>query len=396
MKTTVSEFREYIAQVGEIDQIMIDVDRAEGIHVWDISGKEYMDMLSGICVGNVGHRNPRVVDAVRKQTERYMHVMVYGEFVQSPQLEYFKRLKKYLPDSFAQIFYVNSGSEAIEGAIKAARLFNRRTEIISCRNSYHGSTLGAVSMLSEEKFTQPFRPLIPDCNHIRYNCFEDIEKITEKTCCVVMEAVAVGTGVELPEKNYLKQVRERCSEKGAVLIFDEIQTGFGRTGKLFAFEHFDAVPDILCIAKGMGGGMPIGAFTGRKDIMLALNNGHPLIGHATTFGGHPVCCSAALAVLEAIMEDDLMRDVDKKGEMYRTLLKHPLIKDVRGIGLFNCIELREDVNWQNALKACFSNGIITGTHLFNPQCLSLKPALIITPEQIKESIDRIHTALDSL
>lgn len=397
MKTSVKDFRQVVAQVGEIDEIMIDVEKAEGIYVWDTSGKRYMDMLSGICVGNIGHRNPKVVSAVKEQLDRYMHVMVYGEFVQSPQYKYIKRLKEFLPPSLSQIFYVNSGSEAIEGALKTAKLFTQRSEVISCNNAYHGSTLGAVSMLSQEIFTRDFRPLIPDCNNIRYNDFDDLEKISEKTACLVIEPISVGAGVELPKEGYLEAVRKRCNETGTVLIFDEIQTGFGRTGRLFAFEHVKGlVPDILCIAKGMGGGMPIGAFVGREDIMQSLNNHHPLIGHASTFGGHPVSCVAALATLDCIIEGRLMDKVEEKGKRYRQELTHPLIKQVRGKGLFNCIELSEKVSWQEALKSCFKEGIITGTHLFNSQCLSLKPALIITDEQITESIAKIKQALDRL
>ncbi len=397
MKTTVKEFRESVAQVGEIDEIMLDVEKAEGIYVWDTSGKQYIDMLSGICVGNIGHRNPKVVEAVKAQMDKYMHVMVYGEFVQSPQLRYIQRLKEFLPKGDWQIFYVNSGSEAMEGAIKTAKIHTKRSEIISCKGSYHGSTLGAVSMLSGEEFTRDFRPLLPDCNKIEYNSFEDLERITERTACVVIEPISVGCGVRLPKTGYMEAVRRRCSETGTVLIFDEIQTGFGRTGKLFAYEHYkDVSPDILCIAKGMGGGMQIGAFVGRKEIMLSLNNHHPLIGHASTFGGHPLGCVAALATLDYIMEENLLEKVEEKGERYRKEISHPLIKEVRGRGLFNCMELREGVDWQRVLKSCFSQGIITGTHLFNPDCISLKPALTITDEQITESIHRILRAVDNI
>ncbi len=395
MKTTVEEFRASVAQVGEIDEIMLDVEKAEGVYVWDTSGRQYIDMLSGICVGNVGHRNPKVVEAVKAQMDKYMHVMVYGEFVQSPQLQYIQRLKEFLPKGDWQIFYVNSGSEAIEGAIKTAKIHTKRSEIISCKGSYHGSTLGAVSMLDREEFTRDFRPLLPDCTKMEYDCFEDLERITERTACVVIEPISVGRGVRLPGKGYMEAVRKRCNETGTVLIFDEIQTGFGRTGRLFAFEHCDGVsPDILCIAKGMGGGMPIGAFVGRKEIMFSLNNHHPLIGHATTFGGHPLGCVAALASLNYIIEENLLSKVEEKGERYRNELSHPLIKEVRGRGLFNCMELSEGADWQRVLKSCFAEGIITGTHLFNPHCISLKPALTITDEQITESIRRIKAALD--
>lgn len=401
MKTELKEFRQYIAQVGEIDPIMIDVEKAEGIYVWDTEGKKYIDMLSGICVGNIGHRNPRVIDAVKAQMDKYMHVMVYGEFVQSPQLEYAKYLIANLPKGFDQIFYVNSGSEAIEGALKTAKIFTKRTEVISFKNSYHGSTLGAVSMLSAEEFTEKFRPLIPDCRSIEYNNEEDLNKITTKTACVVAESIQAGAGVILPNKDFLKKLRQRCSQVGALLIMDEIQTGFGRSGKLFAFENYAVVPDILCIAKGMGGGMPIGAFVGSKEIMNSLNNHHPLIGHATTFGGHPLSCVAALETLKTIVEEKLMEGVEEKGELYKTLLVHPRIKEVRGIGLFNCMELKEDennkeVDWSRVLINLFEEGIISGTHLFNTNCISIKPPLTITQEEIRESCSRILRALDKL
>lgn len=394
--TDLKEFREHVAQISEIDEIILDPVKAEGFYVYTSDGKKYMDMLSGICVGNVGHKNPKVVEAIERQMKDYLHVMVYGEFMQKPQLDYIKRLKEFLPKELAQIFYVNSGSESIEGAIKAARLYNHRSEIITYRNSYHGSTIGCVSMLSGEPFTKPFQPLLPDCHNITFNSEEDLMKITDKTCCVVAECVAVGEGVELPKDDYLKKLRKRCDETGAVLILDEIQTGFGRTGTLFAFEQYGFVPDILCIAKAMGGGLPIGAFIGKKEIMDALNNHHPLIGHATTYGGNPVCLASALAVLNCIMEDNLLEGVREKGEYLRSLLKHDKIKEVRGVGLFNCVELEEGVDWQKALKACFGEGIITGTHLFNSMCLSIKPPLIITKEEIEIAAGKILKALDTL
>ena len=396
MKTSLKEFRQYVAQVGEIDPIMIDVERAEGIFVWDKSGKKYIDMLSGICVGNVGHRNPRVIEKIKEQIDKYMHIMVYGEFVQSPQIDYAKYLFQYLPSNFEQIFYVNSGSEAIEGALKTAKIFTQRTEVISFKDSYHGSTLGAVSMMSDEKFTYKFRPLIPSCRSIRFNNIEDLDQITTQTTCVVAETIQAGAGIILPKPGFMKKLSQRCKEVGALLIMDEIQTGFGRTGKLFAFENYDFVPDILCIAKGMGGGMPIGAFVSSKKIMDKLNNQHPLIGHATTFGGHPVSCVAALETLKVIIEENLMDEINQKGEIYRRKLVHKQIKEVRGIGLFNCIELKNPSLWQKVLLNCFEEGIITGTHLFNEGCISIKPPLIITYDQIDESIEKILKALDKL
>lgn len=394
--TDLREFRQHVAQISEIDEIILDPVKAEGIYVYTSDGKKYMDMLSGICVGNVGHKNPKVVEAIERQMKDYLHVMVYGEYMQKPQLDYIKRLKDFLPKELAQIFYVNSGSESIEGAIKAARLYNHRSEIITYRNSYHGSTIGCVSMLSGKEYTEPFQPLLPDCHHITFNCEEDLEKISEKTCCVVAECVAVGEGVELPQGDYLKKLRQRCDETGAVLILDEIQTGFGRTGTMFAFEQYGFVPDILCIAKAMGGGLPIGAFIGRKEIMDRLNNHHPLIGHATTYGGNPVCLASALATLNYIADNNLLEDIHEKGEYFRSLIKHKNVKDVRGVGLFNCIELKEDVDWQKALKACFREGIITGTHLFNPMCLSIKPPLVTTKEELHLAAEKILKALDTL
>lgn len=394
--TDLREFRQHVAQISEIDEIILDPVKAEGIYVYTSDGKKYMDMLSGICVGNVGHKNPKVVEAIERQMKDYLHVMVYGEYMQKPQLDYIKRLKDFLPKELAQIFYVNSGSESIEGAIKAARLYNHRSEIITYRNSYHGSTIGCVSMLSGKEYTEPFQPLLPDCHHITFNCEEDLEKISEKTCCVVAECVAVGEGVELPQGDYLKKLRQRCDDTGAVLILDEIQTGFGRTGTMFAFEQYGFVPDILCIAKAMGGGLPIGAFIGRKEIMDRLNNHHPLIGHATTYGGNPVCLASALATLNYIADNNLLEDIHEKGEYFRSLIKHKNVKDVRGVGLFNCIELKEDVDWQKALKACFREGIITGTHLFNPMCLSIKPPLVTTKEELHLAAEKILKALDTL
>jgi acetylornithine/succinyldiaminopimelate/putrescine aminotransferase len=396
MKISPNDFRQYIAQVSEIDSIMIDVAKADGIYVWDTMGKEYIDMLSGICVGNIGHRHPAVINAVKEQLDKYMHVMVYGEFVQSPQYQYAKRLIDVLPEALEQMFIVNSGSEAIEGALKAAKLYTKRREIVSFTDSYHGSTIGAVSMLSDKRFTLPFEPLLPDCKSIQFNNEADLGKITEHTACVVAEIFPVGKSITIPQGDFIKKLKHRCESVGALLIADEIQTGFGRTGKLFAFEHFGIVPDILCIAKGMGGGMPIGAFVGSNDIMNALNNHHPLIGHATTFGGHPISCVAALAVLDTLLNENIIEDVAAKGQYLRDKLKHRQIKSVQGVGLFSSIALAEPDSWQRVLIKCFEHGIITGTHLFNSVALSIKPALTITYQQLDTAIERILLALDEI
>jgi acetylornithine/succinyldiaminopimelate/putrescine aminotransferase len=394
--TTPNEFRRYVAQVSEIDKIMIDVAKAEGIYVWDTSNKQYIDMLAGICVGNIGHRHPAVLKAVEEQMSHYMHVMVYGEFVQSPQYEYAKRLAEVLPKGLEQMFFVNSGSEAIEGAVKAAKLFTKRGEIISFSNAYHGSTTAAMSMISDARFRTPFEPLLPQCRYITFNNEADLELITNATACIVCEIFPVGTGVSLPAENFFKKLRVRCNETGTVLILDEIQTGFGRTGKMFAFEHFNIVPDILCIAKSMGGGLPIGAFVGSNKIMNSLNNHHPLIGHASTFGGNALSCVAALAVLNTLLNDHIVEEVEAKGRYLREKLKHKQIRNVEGIGLFSSLYLADESKWQETLVAMFENGIITGSHLFNNGALSLKPPLTITYSQIDEAVVRILKALDEL
>ncbi|MBQ7984387.1 MAG: aspartate aminotransferase family protein [Bacteroidales bacterium] len=396
MAIQLNDFRKHVAQISELDPIIIEPVEAEGVWVTDINGKKYIDMLSGICVGNAGHKNPKVVQAIKDQCDKYLHVMVYGEFIQKPQMDYAVRIKELLPQELTQIFYVNSGSEAIEGAVKAAKLYNKRNKILSYTNSYHGSTIGCVSMLSDTKFRENFLPLLPFTDNIRFNCEEDLMKIDTDTCCVVAESIAVGEGVQLPQDDYLKKLRKRCDETGTVLILDEIQTGFGRTGTLFAFEQFGFVPDILCIAKAMGGGLPIGAFIGKEEIMSKLNNHHPLIGHATTYGGNPVCLAAALAQLNCVADKDLLLAVKQKGEIYRRELKHKHIKQVTGIGLFNAIYLNGGVDWQQVLIKCFENGIITGTHLFNANCISIKPPLTITEDEIMASISRILNALDKI
>ncbi|MDR0970867.1 MAG: aspartate aminotransferase family protein [Bacteroidales bacterium] len=396
MIITPDEFRKYVAQVGEIDPIMVDARRAEGIYVWDSEDKQYIDMLSGICVANIGHNHPKVLKAIRSQMYKSLHLMVYGEFIQRQQYLYARKIMGLLENKYQQIFFVNSGSEAIEGAIKTAKLYTKRPEVISMKNSYHGSTMGAVSLMSDEKFTAPFRPLIPMCSSIEFNNVEDLQKITQQTACVVSETIQAGAGVILPENDYLKKLQQRCKEVGALLIMDEIQTGFGRTGKLFAFQNYDILPDIICIAKSMGGGMPIGGFIGKKKVMDSLNNHHPLIGHASTFGGHPLSLAAARASLKVLIKENIMEDVEKKGEIYRQKLVHPQIKEVRGKGLFNCIVLNEPKKWKEALISCFEEGIITGTHLFNEGCLSIKPPLTITYQEIDLSIEKILKALNKI
>ena len=395
MQNSKELFKKYIAQTSTFDAFQIDVATAEGIYVYDKAGKQYIDLMSGIAVSNIGHRHPEVIKAIKEQVDKYLHVMVYGEFIESPQVKLAQRLADLLPDTLNMTFFVNSGSEAVEGAIKLARKYTKRSEIIAFKGGYHGSTLGAVSILGEEKYKQDFRPLIPDVKILEFNYLNDLDQITNKTSCVVIEVIQAGSGIRIPNKEFLKKLRQKCTETGALLIFDEIQTGFGRTGKLFAFEHYDVIPDVLCIAKSMGGGMPIGAFISSNIIMDSLNDSHPLLGHATTFGGHPVSCAASLAALNVLIDNNIMDDVEIKANLFKSSLKdHPNIKEIRSVGLFMAIELKDSSKIDKIVERCIENGIITYWFLYNHDSLSIVPPLTITNEEIKEACTRLIKALN--
>ncbi len=395
MQNSKELLKKYIAQTSTFDAFQIDVATAEGIYVYDKAGKQYIDLMSGIAVSNIGHRHPEVIKAIKEQVDKYLHVMVYGEFIESPQVKLAQRLADLLPDTLNMTFFVNSGSEAVEGAIKLARKYTKRSEIIAFKGGYHGSTLGAVSILGEEKYKQDFRPLIPDVKILEFNYLNDLDQITNKTSCVVIEVIQAGSGIRIPNKEFLKKLRQKCTETGALLIFDEIQTGFGRTGKLFAFEHYDVIPDVLCIAKSMGGGMPIGAFISSNIIMDSLNDSHPLLGHATTFGGHPVSCAASLAALNVLIDNNIMDDVEIKANLFKSSLKdHPNIKEIRSVGLFMAIELKDSSKIDKIVERCIENGIITYWFLYNHDSLSIVPPLTITNEEIKEACTRLIKALN--
>ncbi|MDR1974221.1 MAG: aspartate aminotransferase family protein [Bacteroidales bacterium] len=378
-------FRRYMAQASDFDPFIIDVSHTEGVYVWDKSGKRYFDFISSICVNNVGHRHPAVMAALHEQMEKYLHVMVYGEFIQQPQIDYVARLCSFLPPTLQKAFLVNSGSEAIEGAIKLARLYNKRAEIISFRGSYHGSTMGAMSALGDTPIHDRFSPLLPQTVLYEYNDLGAIEKITDKTCCVIVEPIQAGTGMTVPTVEFLKAIRQRCSEVGALLIYDEIQTGFGRTGKLFAFEHSGAVPDILCIAKSMGGGMPIGAFVASEELMLLLESDHPLKGHASTFGGHPLSCVAALASLNVIVEL-LPCLAQKEARIRKWLSEIPQVRAVTGKGLFLAAHFSEDFDTNRLVERLMSSGFISFYPLFNHSAMCLTPPLVATDEEIDEAM----------
>jgi acetylornithine/succinyldiaminopimelate/putrescine aminotransferase len=373
-------FLNYLAQTTQ-NPLALEIEKAEGVYLWDVDGKRYLDLISGIAVSNVGHRHPKVVEAIKKQVDKYMHLMVYGEYIQSPQVILAKELANYLPSNLSNVYFVNSGSEAIEGAMKLAKRFTRRSEIISFNNAYHGSTQGSLSILGNEEFKQAYRPLLPDCKQLKFNCIIDLDLITAKTACVIVETIQGEAGVVLPKNNFLKLLNLKCKEVGALLVLDEIQCGFGRTGKLFAFEHYGIIPDILCIAKGMGGGMPIGAFISSKDIMQTLSI-NPILGHITTFGGHPVCCAASLATLQVILNEDLLSKVHQKEKLFRELLTHPKIKSVRGKGLMFALQFDSFEQNKTIIDKCISKGLITDWFLFNTSAMRIAPPLTITEEEI--------------
>ncbi len=373
---------------------LISVDSAEGIYIYDTDGKRYTDLISGIGVSNIGHRHPDVVKAIKSQLDKHLHVMVYGEYIQSPSNLLAFKLISLLPAQLNCCYFVNSGTEANEGALKLAKRFTGRTEIISCRNSYHGSTHGSLSVSGNELKKQAFRPLLPDVKFMDFNALDDVSMISEKTACVILETIQGDAGVRIPSKQYLKAVRKRCDETGALLILDEIQCGMGRTGTLFAFEQFDIAPDILTVAKAFGGGLPIGAFISDKNIMATLTH-DPMLGHITTFGGNPVCCAAALATLQVIENEKLLDEVEEKGRLFEQLLRHPKIKEIRRIGLMFAIDFESDEIVNKIVWEAKKLGVICYWFLSNPHSFRIAPPLTITKKQIEESCDIILKAIDN-
>jgi acetylornithine/N-succinyldiaminopimelate aminotransferase len=368
--------------------LLLEFERAEGIYMYDSEGKPYIDLISGIGVSNLGHSNPYVINAIKDQLDKYMHLMVYGEYVQSPQVRFAEKLVSILPDNLQSVYFTNSGAEAVEGALKLAKRFTGRADIIACHNSYHGSTHGALSVMGNEEFKQAYRPLLPGVKFIGFNNIADLKLINEQTACVIIETVQGEAGIRVPDISYMQALRKRCDETGTLLILDEIQAAFGRTGKLFAFEHFGIVPDILLLAKALGGGMPIGAFISSDAIMSALKE-NPILGHITTFGGHPVCCAAGLAALEVLLNNELYQQVAEKETLIRELLVHPAIKEIRGKGLMLALELESfDLN-KKIIDRCIANGVITDWFLHCSNAMRLAPPLIITHDEIKKACEII-------
>lgn len=361
------------------------------------NGTRYTDLVSGVCVNNLGHRHPAIVQAVKDQLDKYMHLMVYGEFIQSPQVKLAQLLTQKLPTSLNSVYFVNSGSEAVEGALKLSKRITGRSRLIGFTNSYHGGTHGAYSMLGNEQLKNAYRPLLPDIEFLRFNNYDDLKRIDSKAACVLVEPMQAEAGIIVPDQEYMMALRQRCTETGTLLIFDEIQTGFGRTGKLFCFENYGIVPNIICMAKGMGGGMPIGAFVADKKLMLAFTN-NPDFGHITTFGGHPVSAAAALANLQVLTENpELIAEADEKGAQFeKALSPHPAVVKVRRKGLLMSIELKSPETNARAMKLLLDEGIVTDPFFFMPQAFRIAPPLIITRQQIDESIGKILQVLDKV
>jgi len=376
-----------------LEPLLLEFVKASGMYLYDVEGKKYMDLIAGIGVSNVGHCHPSVVEAVKKQAEQYMHIMVYGEFVQSPQVDFAKALADILPPSLNCTYFVNSGTEAVEGAMKLAKRYTHRTEFIACNHSYHGSTQGALSLMGNEEFKQAYRPLLPHVHFIQFNHLPDLDKISSKTAAVFMETVQGEAGIRVADQAYYKALRARCTETGTLLILDEIQCGFGRTGKMFGFEHYDIVPDVLLLAKGIGGGMPIGAFISSTEIMSSLAT-NPILGHITTFGGHPVSCAAGLATLKTIVNENIIHKVTAKGELFKQLLVHPKIHSVRGKGLMLAVEFGSFETNKKIIDGCIADGLITDWFLHCSNSMRIAPPLIITLEEIEEACATIKRNID--
>jgi acetylornithine/succinyldiaminopimelate/putrescine aminotransferase len=387
-------FLQYLAQTSDAP-LMLEIEKAEGVKMFDKNGKAYIDLISGIGVSNVGHRHPKVIQAVKDQLDKYLHLMVYGEFIQSPQVKLAEALIKTLPSGLDNVYLVNSGSEAVEGAIKLAKRVTGRFEIISFKNAYHGSTTGSLALNGNEYFKQAFRPLMPGIRHLNFNKEDDLEFITSNTAAIIVESIQGEAGVRVPENNFLKKLRDRCLETGALYIADEVQAGFGRTGTFWGFENFGIIPDIVVCAKGMGGGMPIGAFIAPKELMkkLSLN---PVLGHITTFGGHPVSCAAALATIHVVQDEKLAEQVSAKEKLFLKLLQHPLIHSVRHKGLMMAVEMESFDILKKTIDKAIMKGILTDWFLFCDNAMRIAPPLVITEEEIKASCELILETMDEI
>lgn len=386
-------FLKNVAQTSDFP-LELEIEKAEGVYMFGKDGKQYMDLISGIGVSNVGHRHPKVVEAIKNQVDKYLHLMVYGEYVQSPQVELAEALVKTLipkvenVEPLDNVYFTNSGTEAVEGAMKLAKRYTGRQEIISCFNAYHGATQGALSLSGSENFKRNFRPLLPEIRNIRHGVMEDLGFITEKTAAIIIEIVGGEAGVRIPDKEYFLALRKRCDETKTLLILDEIQSGFGRTGTFWAFEQFGIYPDVLLCAKGMGGGMPIGAFIANHEVMGVFKN-NPILGHITTFGGHPVSAASSLATLKVILEENLLDTVQAKADLFKSLLVHEKIKEVRNQGLMMAVEFADFDTLKPIIDRAIEKGVVTDWFLFCDNSMRIAPPLIITKEEIRTACEVI-------
>lgn len=372
---------------------LFEIAKAEGVYLYGPNDEQYLDLVSGFNVSNIGHRHPKVIQAIQQQLEKYLHVTVYGEFVQAPQVQFATELLSVLPPSFGSVYLTNSGAEAVEGSMKIAKKYTGRRQIIAAEKAYHGSTQGALSLIGNPAYHEAYAPLLPEIDFIQFNDIDSLNSITTETAAVIIEAIQGEAGVRVPSKEFMQALRKKCDETGALLIFDEIQTGFGRTGKMFAFEHFDVVPDVLMLAKGIGGGMPLGAFVARKEIMDVIKD-NPMLGHITTFGGHPVSCAAALASLHVIQDEKLLDTVDSKAALFRQELNHPKIKEIRGLGLMMCLQLETFEQVYQVSTYCAEQGVMIDWYLHCETALRLAPPLTISEAEIKYASEIIRLGIE--
>ncbi len=395
-------FLRHIAQTSTAP-LALEIVKAEGCTLYGVDGKEYIDLIGGISVANIGYRHPKVIEAIQKQLDAYLHIMEYGEFIETPQVQYAKLLTDNLPATLNSVYFTNSGAEAVEGAMKLAKRTTGRTQIIAFNNSYHGSTQGAVSVMGDEYWRNAFRPLLPDVLHLEYNSFDSLNEMTEMTACVIAETVQAEAGIIVPGKEWMQALRKKCTDTGTLLILDEIQAGFGRTGKLWGFEHFDIFPDILLLGKALGGGMPLGAFIADKKLMDAFTD-NPVLGHITTFGGHPVCCAAGMAAMKVLLGSrnsvpsdnerngvpfSMIDTVAAKEKLFHSLLVHPKIKAIRSFGLWMAVEFDSFETNKKIIDACIAEGVLTDWFLFASDCLRISPPLIISEEQMRKACEVI-------
>ncbi len=396
LKIKMSNTTDFLEKLGQTNQnpYLIEVDRADGIYIYDKSGKSYMDMIAGVAVNNIGHNHPKIKAALKAQIDKHLHVMVYGEFIQDAQNDFAKKLTSLLPENLNCVYTVNSGTEANEAALKLVKRVTGRTEIVSFRGSYHGSTHGSLSVSGNEIKKQAYRPLLPDVRFLRFNSIEDLSQITEKTAGVIIETIQGDAGVRVPSKDFMKALRNRCTEVGALLIFDEIQCGMGRTGELFAFEHFNVVPDILTLGKALGGGMPIGAVVSSKENLWEFTY-NPMLGHITTFGGHPVICAAGNAFLEVLTTEVNFKEVERLGALLESLIsKNSEIKEVRRKGMLFAFDMASFERVELVVKRCLEKGLISFWFLSHPYSFRLSPPLTITEEEIRKAAQIILEAIE--